>query len=133
MSGSTMVVGSSYKIASGCDESALAIATDRFMPVERSEGSRFSMPATPTIFESLRKEHETMEKAIGLLEAGSAAFVAAIRAFPPDDIDQQLDFPFRPGETRSFNDIIFIAHWNMAYHEGQICYVQTLYGDTETH
>src|ERR1019366_4611846 len=43
ISGSTMVVGSSYSTASGCDASARAMATERFIPVERSEGSTFSM------------------------------------------------------------------------------------------
>jgi hypothetical protein len=47
-----MVVGSSYSTASGCEASARAIATDRFIPVERSLGSRSSMPATPTISSS---------------------------------------------------------------------------------
>ena len=27
----------------------------------------------------------------------------------------------------------YTAYWNMAYHEGQISYVQTLYGDQEEH
>src|ERR1035437_2162495 len=44
-----MVVGSSYRTASGWDARARAMATERFMPVERSEGRRSSMPATPTI------------------------------------------------------------------------------------
>src|SRR6202034_4322012 len=40
INGSTIVVGSSYRTASGCAANARAIATDRFIPVERSDGSR---------------------------------------------------------------------------------------------
>jgi len=29
--------------------------------------------------------------------------------------------------------VMFGAYWNMTYHEGQIAYIQTLYGDRAMH
>ena len=52
INGSTMVVGSSYRIASGSSANARAIATARFAPVLRSEGSDPQirrLPASPAI------------------------------------------------------------------------------------
>src|ERR1700733_13521604 len=45
--GSTIVVGSSYNTASGCDASARAIAIDRFLPVDKSEGGGLSHHPRP--------------------------------------------------------------------------------------
>src|ERR1700720_3036293 len=50
--GSTIVVGSSYKIACGSSASALAIATDRFVPMLKSEGNRPASSVSFKVFSS---------------------------------------------------------------------------------
>jgi hypothetical protein len=83
--------------------------------------------------DGFRAEHDTPEKALRLLKDGSDALVAAVRAFPATALDDSIRVPFRGGMDKTYAELMMIPYWNMTYHQGQICYVQTLYGDREMH
>jgi hypothetical protein len=75
---------------------------------------------------------ETTDDILGLLVDSGAALASAILEFPSKDLDKSLTLPW--DETPStFAEIMVMPYWNTAYHIGQTCYIQTLYGDTEMH
>jgi len=90
-------------------------------------------PMDPDALKNLREMNDTPEKALGLLETGTETLVAAVLAFPEEHINDTITLPFGGGMTKSFMEIMLMPHWNMIYHEGQINYIQTLYGDSKMH
>lgn len=48
-----------------------------------------------------------------------------------EELEQQVELPW--GGTASKADVIGFQHWNLVYHQGQISYIQTLYGDFDLH
>jgi hypothetical protein len=44
-----------------------------------------------------------------------------------------IHLPFRGGMDMTVLQIMSLMVWNCNYHEGQICYIQTLYGDKDMH
>lgn len=69
---------------------------------------------------------DTDDKAIEALKVGTAKLVAAIKAIPDDRLDVPIVSPWGTYSTAAW-----AAHalTHNAYHEGQICYIQTMYGD----
>ena len=55
---------------------------------------------------------------------------AAIRGLTEEDLERTYPHPRGP---RLGANLILICYRNMAYHAGQINYIQTLYGDQEFH
>ena len=75
-------------------------------------------------------ELNTREKVTVSLRETAADLAAAIEAVPDADLARNLETPWGPYTlARS----CMHAYWNMVYHEGQINYIQTLYGDLEEH
>jgi hypothetical protein len=64
------------------------------------------------------------------LLASGRELASAIRALPDDGLARE--FPHPRGVMRGEN-FILMAYRNMAYHAGQINFIQTLYGDPEFH
>lgn len=75
---------------------------------------------------------DTLDKALAALKEGTDAYIAAIEAFPTEELDTLLAMPWSP-EPQPFAQVLFAPYWNSAYHTGQIGYIQTLYGDTKNH
>jgi uncharacterized damage-inducible protein DinB len=65
------------------------------------------------------------------LVASADALAATIRGLDDTFVGTATLLPGFGGKTRTWAEACFHAYWNMAYHEGQIGYVQTLYGDEE--
>ena len=84
-------------------------------------------------FARLKQEHDTADMALSLLKESTDQLVAAIEAFPVERLDEAITLPFGGGMPSSFGDLMFVTYWNMAYHVGQINYIQTLYGDNDMH
>ena len=74
-----------------------------------------------------KQEISELEKAH---RASVEEFLEAIQQFPEEHLQDSLDLPWG---TRTFLQIITYPYWNMMYHWGQISYIQTMYGDKETH
>lgn len=64
------------------------------------------------------------------LRETAADLATEIEAVPDADLAQLLDTPWGP---YSLARSCMHAYWNMTYHEGQINYIQTLYGDFDEH
>lgn len=65
------------------------------------------------------------------LRANHEEFYAKLRAFPAEK--EGLRAEPAPGWVLTMGDLAYYPFWNIAYHLGQINYVQCLYGDTEMH
>ena len=52
--------------------------------------------------------------------------MAAMRQLPADKADDVVELPW--GEKYTLGDLANIVWWNNTYHNGQICYIQTLLG-----
>jgi uncharacterized damage-inducible protein DinB len=58
-----------------------------------------------------------------LLEANTAAAVAAIEAVKDEDLEVVIEMPWG---ARNIGQIIAYPYWNMSYHEGQTNFIATL-------
>ena len=81
-------------------------------------------------WEQIVAECTTLPDTLARLERSGAELVAAILAISDEDT---ADVIATPWEEYSVADCCLHAYWNMVYHEGQINYIQTLYGDTDEH
>ncbi len=82
-----------------------------------------------TVFRQIQAETDTIEKATQLLQDGTDALVAAIEAFSEEHWEDTVTMP--RGQVLTFVEFVQLVYWNNTYHNGQISYIQTLYGDTE--
>jgi hypothetical protein len=80
--------------------------------------------------EERRQAHaalDTLDKASASLRENTRALAAAIRALPDDQLALEIRLP---DETSTVAEDLLHPYWNMAYHEGQINYIQTLEDQT---
>jgi uncharacterized damage-inducible protein DinB len=75
----------------------------------------------------------TPEAARAALAASADTLQAAIEAFPDEKLGETVTLPWGEGMVMTFGQIMLAPYWNMTYHQGQIAYIQTLYGDSEMH
>jgi hypothetical protein len=73
---------------------------------------------------------DTLEKAIARLQTSAADLISAIRSVPSDALSNEVSTPWGPYPMAR---CCTHAYWNLTFHEGQINYVQTLYGDFDEH
>ena len=68
----------------------------------------------------------TLSVARAHLRTTTGLFVTEVRGFPDSRLQNTISVPWGDitGETALFH-----ALWHMSYHEGQIGYLQTMYGD----
>ncbi len=81
-------------------------------------------------YNKARAELDTMAKVESMLRENTATAVAAIRRAVPDDVIEN-EMPFFGPEPWKVYSVMNAHAWNMHYHTGQICYVQTLLGDKD--
>ncbi len=67
--------------------------------------------------------------ALKLFEESKAELTQTIRSIDPATFNQKRTMPW--GEERTLKDLITSPMPHMAYHWGQIAYLQTLWGDSE--
>jgi hypothetical protein len=63
-------------------------------------------------------------------------FVALERAYlnvPDEKLSKTKWLPYDGGRDFTFIEMLDYPRWNLNYHAGQICYIQTLLGDKEMH
>jgi uncharacterized damage-inducible protein DinB len=75
------------------------------------------------------KNATNYEEALKLFEASKSQLAQAIRSVDPATFNEKRTMPW--GEERTLKDLITSPMPHMAYHWGQIAYLQTLWGDTE--
>ena len=82
------------------------------------------------VWEQIVAECTTLPATLARLEQSGAELIAAIMAVPDEDTADEIETPWG---RYTLADCCLHAYWNMVYHEGQINYIQTLYGDMEEH
>ncbi|MBS1721142.1 MAG: hypothetical protein JST35_11910 [Armatimonadetes bacterium] len=70
---------------------------------------------------------DTLEKAVAEVRTQSEALASRIEALTDEEMARTV-YLMRP-DPRPIADIASYHLMNMEYHRGQICYIQTLYGD----
>jgi hypothetical protein len=58
-------------------------------------------------------------------------FFEKVRAFPDSKLKDTITLPFDGGQTITMMENMTYPSWNFMYHQGQIAYIQTLYGDNK--
>ena len=76
-----------------------------------------------------RAEWDTVEKCEAKLKQNLNSLFESIRSFPDNELATEIDLPFVEGMRQSMADIMAYPYWNTSYHLGQVCFIQTLYGD----
>jgi uncharacterized damage-inducible protein DinB len=82
---------------------------------------------------ALSVEPENRDNVLRLLQETTEELTATIRALPDEMVATEWPLEWNRTVTRTVAEACLHAYWNMAYHEGQISYIQTLYGDQEEH
>lgn len=78
----------------------------------------------------VKADYASLEAAQQDLLSSATECAAAVRALSDEDL--MAEFVLRRGAMKGYQ-IIEFPYRNMAYHGGQLNYVQLLYGDTEFH
>ena len=64
------------------------------------------------------------------LKSSTEALASAIASFPQDKLGDSTTDPIHNGKATTWADFaIDLFYWNTVYHEGQVNYIQVLYGD----
>jgi hypothetical protein len=71
---------------------------------------------------------DTPEKVHATFKAGNEALASAIEACSATHLGETFIHPFFQTQT-TWAEFADFFYWNMCYHEGQINYIQVLYGD----
>lgn len=70
------------------------------------------------------------EACVAWLKSSTEALASAIEAFPADKLGEETTDPIHGGKATTWADFaIDLFYWNTVYHEGQVNYIQVLYGD----
>jgi hypothetical protein len=82
------------------------------------------------VWEAVESECDSLSKLTTRLQQSAADLCEAIGSIPDNETGDEIETEWGP---YTLADCCLHAYWNMVYHEGQINYIQTLYGDTEEH
>lgn len=85
------------------------------------------------VAEQAYKELTTIEKVTAHLQETSDQLAAIVRNLPDEALPVVVPYPWKPEAGNSVAECCFHPYWNMVYHQGQINFIQTLYGDQEEH
>lgn len=72
------------------------------------------------------KDMDTLEKAVEGLRRDTQLFVDAVLRIRDEELNDPVKLPWG---NYSLADCTMHALWHMSYHEGQLNYIQLLYGD----
>ena len=108
-----------------CPDWAIEVMTGQGMELEAGDTAAEEMASWDTVEKC---EAACMEKL--------AHFFALVTAYPDSKLEETIDLPFgEDGADRTFTmaEMMDYPRWNATYHQGQIAYIQTLYGDNDNH
>lgn len=80
-----------------------------------------------------RQGWTTIEACEEVAKERLSALFEAIRATPDERLKDTMWLPYDGGRDFTMAEIMDYPRWNANYHEGQINYIQTLYGDRDMH
>lgn len=94
------------------------------------KGEAFQRPS-PEEREAFLKSFDTAEKAVSFLEQETQTLLAAFETLDESTLGEETDSPLGRPMTRFAIAELPAVH--MMYHDGQLNYIQTLYGDDKMH
>jgi uncharacterized damage-inducible protein DinB len=80
-------------------------------------------------FNAAKAALTTLDECEKLANENLAKFEAFTRELPAERLDEIIEMPFGRTKEWPVADVLLLHQWNCVYHVGQICYIQTLYGD----
>ncbi len=80
------------------------------------------------VYATEKAKLDSAEKVMAAFKEGTAALASAVEACPAARLAETFTDPFFNKEINWAEFALFL-YWNMCYHEGQINYIQVLYGD----
>ena len=87
------------------------------------------MPAFDAVdYKSRQDAHRSKEQAIPWLREATNHLAAAVESCTEEQLAGPVVNPFTKNET-SLAEFADFLYWNTVYHEGQVNYIQVLYGD----
>lgn len=89
-------------------------------------------PLSHDEFARKTSELDTADKAIAALRAATDDLVGVIGSLPDELLDHTIQLPWESTPV-TLAEAMWISYWNMAYHTGQLAYIQTMYGDKDMH
>lgn len=92
-------------------------------------GGDFMAVAGPLMEEST--SWDTLDKVEAAYNRFLPDTLAFIRSVPDEDLGNDVPIPWAEGLTMPVWKVLMSLYWNLVYHQGQINYVQTMYGDKE--
>lgn len=95
--------------------------------------TRACPPFNPETFSKLKDERSSwdVDKCEQVMTENLEKLFSEIRSFPQEELSFEIDLPFVEGLRQSMADIMGYPYWNLAYHLGQVSFIQTLYGDMD--
>lgn len=84
-------------------------------------------------FDAAKTEMPTLEAAIAAVDAALPELLDVIRGYPVDQLEDPIMLPFRGGTPSTMARLLAMPAWNTTYHDGQVNFIQRLYGDLEMH
>lgn len=81
--------------------------------------------------QALKVSCERYDELLEAFRASSQALAQTIARVPTDQLGQERPVPW--GGTWTLRRLITSPSAHLAYHWGQLCYLQTLWGDTQDH
>ena len=81
-------------------------------------------------YKTATNARRSKSEALAWLTSSTEELASAIAAFPSDKIGDATTDPVHDGKATTWADFaIDLFYWNTVYHEGQVNYIQVLYGD----
>ena len=74
------------------------------------------------------KELQDSDQALKLAEKSGKDFVASFEKVAPKDLEKKVELPWG---HRTLYQVALDNFWHLTYHVGQLCYIQTMLGDTQ--
>ncbi len=117
----------------GCGRSVIeqvaeCILVNRKWALTLRQGSYTRLPAEAV--QQIEAACREATQAESLLQESADELAAVILALPDGQLEKPITAPFG---TYSVAQCCLLGYWNMVYHEGQINYIQTLYGDDKAY
>ena len=104
------------------------ILVNRKWALTLRQGAYTRLP-TETV-EQVETAGRDIDQVSQLLQESAEELADAILMLPADRLEEQITAPFG---TYSLANCCLLGYWNMVYHEGQINYIHTLFGDASAH
>jgi len=106
-----------------CPIWGVMLITTRSMP-EFTEESQAAMKAE-------MDKLTTVDQCVDLCNENLAKLYEVVANLTDEQLKEEMFLPFSGGRNYTISEIAEYPHWNFDYHQGQIAYIQTLYGDKE--